>query len=389
MQVVDPKAFIQKFDNGGRNIDCIRVSEVYSDGGFIKNEKVDAVQRTESSISIKSINGESRIIKGIPIIDPNVIDEERNKKKYSKVNIGAIIISIHKLGYYEREMSRGRCLLVDGRRSGGGGIIKAFEFDISKGPAHFVLVPNAVFDIHDELLDRACEVFIIFDNVNYRGGSYPFAIEIGAIYRMSNVFNCYHRMGVPGRKGSIGSIYQEVHCTKTISEEDEESVLSEMCVAREAGRISDAERSFGFESERGKRSLIMPWRKRGPSFFRDYSVGEGSSETEENLCRVRSSTGSIDERDIPEKVLDNKFRSASERRKLQSNFREASHGRSSCKPRSVKLDKRDDRVPGGSLWREVEEIEEEDITEAALGECFQGVREKLRAREHPSGVHGC
>ncbi|AEB00588.1 movement protein [Hardenbergia virus A] len=389
MQIVNSKSFIDKFDGGQKNVKCIGISDVYSDGGYSKNDKVDSAQTSESSISIRVKGESSRIIQGVPILEPNVLAEERGKKKYSKVNIGAIVISIHKLGYYSKETCKGKCMLVDGRRVGKNGIIHSFGFDISNGPAHFIVAPNAVFDINDEVLDRACQIFFTFENVQYIHGSCPFSIEIGSIYRMSNVFNCHHRLGVPGRKGAIGNTIQEVHGTRILFEDEEDRTISQMEEARISGLISNAGVESNRELHEGRRSFMCPWKKRGPSFYRDYCISSELGSGSKDVCKFRSSTSDIDERRIFENFLDSSAVAPSESSDSQSYIRENGHRRSCCESSVARLDKQSRRVPGRSLWRENEENEKKDTSEELLGVNNEGQFSESRECKHPSEFHGC
>ncbi|AFV57241.1 p30-like movement protein [Diuris virus B] len=372
MQFTNSSKFIEKFDNGKRNIKCIKFEDVYNDGGYTKDQKVGPAMCSESSISIKSESGENQIIKGFSIVEANWIQNERNKGKYQRVNVGAIIISIHKLGYYEGEKNKGRCFLADGRRKGPTCIIKAFEFDISKGPAHFVLAPNAVFDINDELLTSACELFFQFDDVEYRAGSLPFAIEIGAIYRMCNVFNCHHTLGVPGRKGSVGSSYQEIHATKKLGQLDESKIYHEFEKAKVAGRVSSVGCDYDTTYEDGKRNLCSPWKKRGPLSFRKYSIEINGNGEIENFHQIRSDDVEVDERRVFENVLDSEVGFACKSSDREGNdWKVSEHGRGS-ESSSSGLGKFDSRIPGRSLWRKDQEVEEENAVKDSLANQIKG-----------------
>ncbi|ASL68497.1 movement protein [Ocimum basilicum RNA virus 1] len=389
MQVVRPEAFVQKFDGGEKNIDCISVSGVYTDGGYTQNSKVDVAQKSESSISIRVSKRGSSIIQGIPIIDPKVVCDERTKKKYQKVNIGAIVVSIHKYGYYDKETCKGKCMLVDGRRNDENGVINSFWFDVSKGPAHFVIAPNVVFDINDELLDKACELYFSFESVKYREGSRPFAVEIGTIYRMSNAFNCYHKLGVPGRRGNLGSSFQEIHGTSTLQSRDVHKAIEEMVEAKREGRVGEVGIESSLELSQGARKKIMPWKKRGPSFYREYSVDCDFLEKFDEGCNLRSSTSNIDERRVFENILGCEISSTLQPSNTQSDFRENGRSRSSSESSLAQLDRRCNWVPGRSLWSENEEAKKEDTSEGLLGKPHESRISESGSCKRASEFHGC
>nr|QQG34595.1 MP [Melampyrum betaflexivirus 1] len=310
MSIVKANEFIKSYNSGNKSVECIHTDSIYKDSGFTKTKFVDVVQRNECAISVESPNSSS-IITGVPFVHKGTIVEEKRKGGYKWLNIGAIPVSIHKLGYYGTEETTGTVFIVDGRKKGGNCVVKAYDFDISKKPAHYLFVPNANFSLDDEFLHRACEVYVRFNNNIYKEGSQPFAIEIGSIFRLTNALNCLHKMGDVDN-GSFGGHHQEIFNTvgwdtekhlEASKEYNDELFKSGLFLLEPSSRPNIVE---------GKRSV---WRRsqRGPSRFIDYKVRPVHDEHPTRLVRsssVRSSIENIDEFRTGYKLLDHQSRNS-------------------------------------------------------------------------------
>nr|QQG34592.1 MP [Gymnadenia betaflexivirus 1] len=312
MSIVKVNEFVKTYNSGKKGVDCVHTDCVYTDSGFTSGEFLDVVQRNECSISVKCAKPGGNIITGVPIIYRDTIELEKRKGKFKWINLGAIPISIHKLGYYDTESTTGTVFIVDGRKRGGKCVVKAYDFDITKKPAHFIFAPNANFDLHDELLIRACEIYVSFNDNIYAEGACPFGLEIGAIFRLSNALNCLHRAGEI-ENGEFGGSHQAIFNTigwDTKKHEDahgmynQEIFKSGLFLAEPIGVPKIVE---------GKRRNKLPFckKQRGPSKYLDYVVKGNQLEEAGSSCGpVRSGQESFDEFRVSCKLLDNTSRTS-------------------------------------------------------------------------------
>jgi len=268
MSLIKKNEFMAKIERGVKPVDAIPSGVLYKDNGYGTGKVLDIMHRCENSISIDTPKGSNTIITGVPVIDPQTLETFRKNKGFKWVHIVAIPVTIHSLMYSNKESKfTGRCFIVDNRILDGRAIMQAFQFDISEESAHYIFFPNLKLDKHDPLFTNACEIYVQFDNTNFQEGARPFAIEIGSIYRLANNLHTLTQIG-----RGITSEFMAICKSQQLPIENYDSERKELLALRLQGQntyeLSHVENSYS----KGKRALLLKWRKQGPTAYNQFKV---------------------------------------------------------------------------------------------------------------------
>nr|QQG34590.1 MP [Castanea betaflexivirus 1] len=293
MSIINTNELIAKIEKGSKAVDAIPSGLLYKDSGYGSNKTMDILHRCENAISVESPDGAESIITGVPIIDLPTLEGFRKNKKYRWVHIVAIPVSIHSLLYSDKSYElTGECCIMDKRFLDGRAIMQAFKFDISEESAHYVFYPNLKLDKMDPLFTEACQIYIKFNNTNFKQTARPFAVEIGSIYRLANSIKTLTKIG-RGITAEFMALCHTQQIPLTNMDLKYKQVLAAELRGRGAYQLTDVETDYAA----GNRGKLLIWRKQGPRAYKTFKVEPKIGQQLKRSCSIRSNWVEPEERE--------------------------------------------------------------------------------------------
>lgn len=153
-------------------------------------------RKRELNLRVSSSGDKNIMMRHVPIFDDEdlrALRSEANSNKY--IHIGCLTISIEPL-MHKRYMDlygdkmRGICAVIDTTFADPAeSIISAHRYELSKGRADFVSMPNHCLSLLDPNLKQRLSVMISLDGINVKKGNEMFNVCIGYIVTGVNTLN--------------------------------------------------------------------------------------------------------------------------------------------------------------------------------------------------------
>lgn len=145
-------------------------------------ERNEIVYQVEPS----SISEEFRVTT-IPIVPMEQL-KLLNGSNMNYIHFGALSISIDPL-FKRGSGVVGKAFVYDSRWDNAEqALLQAFSFDLNSGTASIVCSPNYSVQISDPRLSTCLSTVLVFENLNFRSGSFAISVRIGVMYRPYNSF---------------------------------------------------------------------------------------------------------------------------------------------------------------------------------------------------------
>nr|AMZ01551.1 MP [Grapevine berry inner necrosis virus]DAC85081.1 TPA_asm: MP [Grapevine berry inner necrosis virus]DAC85090.1 TPA_asm: MP [Grapevine berry inner necrosis virus]DAC85099.1 TPA_asm: MP [Grapevine berry inner necrosis virus] len=177
-----------KIASGGTPIANLPSSFIYNDVKTLKGSAGILLERNEIVYQVEpsSISEEFRVTT-IPIVPMEQL-KLLNGSNMNYIHFGALSISIDPL-FKRGSGVVGKAFVYDSRWDNAEqALLQAFSFDLNSGTASIVCSPNYSVQISDPRLSTCLSTVLVFENLNFRSGSFAISVRIGVMYRPYNSF---------------------------------------------------------------------------------------------------------------------------------------------------------------------------------------------------------
>ncbi|URZ62320.1 putative movement protein [Gerbera capillovirus A] len=227
MSIVPVSKFLNELSksNDSLYVDALHSKYFYSDINSLGKPSHGEVRRFQSSISIPATGRSGILSSNFQCFDQAEIEFIRSKaREYGLIHLGGMLFTITCL-FKLRKGINGRLIYLDERFCAKTQAFQSsFEFNISRGQAHFLYSPDYPISTSDPNLDKASRIIFEFDGIEMLEGSFAFNVDIGIIYRFTNQIDFK-----PVRANVRELVGQEIKGTRRLvdlSEEDVEEISS-------------------------------------------------------------------------------------------------------------------------------------------------------------------
>nr|AMZ01545.1 MP [Grapevine berry inner necrosis virus]AMZ01548.1 MP [Grapevine berry inner necrosis virus] len=177
-----------KIASGGTPIANLPSSFIYNDVKGLKGSAGILLERNEIVYQVEpsSISEEFRVTT-IPIVPMEQL-KLLNGSNMNYIHFGALSISIDPL-FKRGSGVVGKAFVYDSRWDNADqALLQAFSFDLNSGTASIVCSPNYSVQLSDPRLSTCLSTVLVFENLNFRAGSFAISVRIGVMYRPYNSF---------------------------------------------------------------------------------------------------------------------------------------------------------------------------------------------------------
>nr|BCS83838.1 movement protein [Grapevine berry inner necrosis virus] len=177
-----------KIANGGTPIANLPSSFIYNDVKSLKGSAGILLERNEIVYQVEpsSISDEFRVTT-IPIVPMEQL-KLLNGSNMNYIHFGALSISIDPL-FKRNSGVKGRAFIYDSRWDNAEqALLQAFSFDLNSGTASIICSPNYSVQLSDPRLSTCLSTVLVFENLNFREGSFAISVRIGVMYRPYNSY---------------------------------------------------------------------------------------------------------------------------------------------------------------------------------------------------------
>ncbi|BAB47272.1 movement protein [Grapevine berry inner necrosis virus] len=177
-----------KIANGGTPIANLPSSFIYNDVKSLKGSAGILLERNEIVYQVEpsSISDEFRVTT-IPIVPMEQL-KLLNGSNMNYIHFGALSISIDPL-FKRNSGVKGKAFVYDSRwNNAEQALLQAFSFDLNSGTASLICSPNYSVQLTDPRLSTCLSTVLVFENLNFREGSFAISVRIGVMYRPYNSY---------------------------------------------------------------------------------------------------------------------------------------------------------------------------------------------------------
>nr|UPO25049.1 movement protein [Grapevine Pinot gris virus] len=161
-------------------------SFIYNDTKSLKGSAGILLERNEIVYQVEpSSISENFRVTTIPIVPMEQL-KLLNGSNMNYIHFGALSISIDPL--FRRDSGvKGVAFVYDSRWDNASqALLQAFHFDLNNGTASMVCSPNYSVQLSDPRLSTCLSTVLLFENLNFKSGSYAISVRIGVMYRPFN-----------------------------------------------------------------------------------------------------------------------------------------------------------------------------------------------------------
>nr|WGG31451.1 movement protein [Grapevine Pinot gris virus] len=161
-------------------------SFIYNDTKSLKGSAGILLERNEIVYQVEpSSIAENFRVTTIPIVPMEQL-KLLNGSNMNYIHFGALSISIDPL--FRRDSGvKGVAFVYDSRWDNASqALLQAFHFDLNNGTASMVCSPNYSVQLSDPRLSTCLSTVLLFENLNFKSGSYAISVRIGVMYRPFN-----------------------------------------------------------------------------------------------------------------------------------------------------------------------------------------------------------
>nr|BCR39160.1 movement protein [Grapevine Pinot gris virus] len=159
---------------------------IYNDTKSLKGSAGILLERNEIVYQVEpSSIAENFRVTTIPIVPMEQL-KLLNGSNMNYIHFGALSISIDPL--FRRDSGvKGVAFVYDSRWDNASqALLQAFHFDLNNGTASMVCSPNYSVQLSDPRLSTCLSTVLLFENLNFKSGSYAISVRIGVMYRPFN-----------------------------------------------------------------------------------------------------------------------------------------------------------------------------------------------------------
>nr|BCS83841.1 movement protein [Grapevine berry inner necrosis virus] len=177
-----------KIASGGTPIANLPSSFIYNDVKGLKGSAGILLERNEIVYQVEpsSVSDEFRVTT-IPIVPMEQL-KLLNGSNMNYIHFGALSISIDPL-FKRNSGVKGKAFIYDSRWDNAEqALLQAFSFDLNSGTASIICSPNYSVQLSDPRLSTCLSTVLVFENLNFREGSFAISVRIGVMYRPYNSY---------------------------------------------------------------------------------------------------------------------------------------------------------------------------------------------------------